>query len=224
MASQVLIVGRGNLGEALHERLTARGGVGIRIASRSSDDVKLDLSSRESVLALDTQLEAASVDHVVVCCGTSTFGPLSSFNAETWQANVSGKLLAVSQFVLALIHELKILKDGASITITTGQAATTINKLWPGIACNNAGLNAFVANGGLDLPRGLRLNAMSPCLVMETALKAGLPTDGAVPAADCALVYEELIFGTETAVVKTAGVQVAFKRKDEGLAKTSDMA
>lgn len=224
MSTKVLIVGKGNLGAALQERLQARGGVEVKVASRSSDDVKLDLGSLESVRSLDAQLAAGSIDHVVVCCGTSTYGPLKNFNTETWQANVAGKLMAVTQFVLSLVHDLKILKDGGSITITTGQAATTINKLWPGIATNNAALNAFVLNGGIELPRELRLNAVSPCLVTETATKAGLPTAGSVSAADCAPVYEELIFGSETAVVKTAGEQVAFKRKDEGLAKTSNMA
>merc|ERR1712232_980932 len=100
--------------------------------------------------------------------GTSTFGPLQNFDHESWEASVNGKLLAVTQFVIALVKELKFLKDGGSVTITTGQAADTINRAWPGIAVNNA---------GLDLPRGLRLNACSPCLVTETAVKAGLPTE-----------------------------------------------
>merc|ERR1712232_225064 len=156
--------------------------------------------------------------------GSSTFGPLQSFDHESWAASVNGKLLAVTQFVIALVKELKCLKDGGSITITTGQAADTINRAWPGIAVNNAGLNAFVRNAGIDLPRRLRLNACSPCLVTETAVKAGLPTESTVKADDAADVYIELIFGNGTAEVRDAGVQSAFKRKDEGLAKTSDMS
>merc|ERR1719183_157028 len=219
----VLIVGGGNLGDAVKTKLAARPDVSVRVASRSSEDVKLDIGSAESVKSLDSQLGPGSVDHVVVCCGTSTFGPFAKFDADSWNANISGKLVSVTQLVLALVQNLKVLKDGGSITVTSGQAATTVNKMWPGLAVNNAGLNAFVTNAGIDMPRGIRLNACSPCLVTETAVKSGLPTEGSVSAADCALVYERLIFGSQTGVVEVAGEQVAFNRKEEGLAKTSAM-
>eukprot|EP00930_Biecheleria_cincta_P042977 TRINITY_DN29560_c0_g1_i3.p1 TRINITY_DN29560_c0_g1~~TRINITY_DN29560_c0_g1_i3.p1 ORF type:complete len:198 (-),score=36.64 TRINITY_DN29560_c0_g1_i3:161-754(-) len=195
----------------------------VHMASRSSDDVKLDMSSAESIMNLDTQFSQKSVDHVVICAGSSTFGALEKFDKNTWHQNIAGKLLAVTQLVLAMTNDSEFLKDKGSITITTGQAAQTINRLWPGIATNNAGLNAFVLNAGLGLPRGLRLNAVSPCLITETALKSGLPTEGSVSASVAAEVYLELIFGDQTGQVKVAGEQVAFKRKEEGLAKTSDL-
>jgi len=220
----VLVVGTGGLGAAVQSKLRARvPDVVVRMASRTSEDVSLDMSSTESIRALDTLFGPASVDHVVVCAGSSTFGPLDKFDADSWEKNVTGKLLSVSQLVLALVTQLKLLRDSGSVTITTGQAATTLNRLWPGIATNNAGLNAFVANAGLGLPRGLRLNAVSPCLVTETAVKAGLPTSGSVKADDAADVYLELIFGSESGVVRVAGEQVAFERKEEGLAKTSEL-
>lgn len=73
--------------------------------------------------------------------------------------------------------------------------------MWPGIATNNAGLEAFVRNAGEDLPRGLRLNAVSPALVTEAAEKAGLPTAGTVPAAEVAAGYIPLLLGASTAQV-----------------------
>lgn len=218
-----LVIGRGHLGSAVNAKLTARG-VKVHMASRSSDDVQLDLGSVESVRSLDSKFAQASVDHVVVCAGTSTYGPLDKFDLTTWEQNISGKMLAVSRLVVALTNELKLLKDDGSITITSGQAATTINRLWPGIATNNAGLNAFVLNAGVGLPRGIRLNACSPCLITETATKAGLPTEGSVAAVDAADSYVDVIFGNETGQVTTIGEQAAFKRKSDGLAKTSDMA
>lgn len=221
-SARALVVGGGNLGGALRKKLETRG-VQVQTASRSSQEVKLDLSSRSSVLSLDEQLGPAAIDHVIVCCGSSTFGSLENFDHASWEQSVSGKLLSVSQFVIALVKELKFLKNEGSITITTGQAADTINRAWPGIAVNNAGLNAFVRNAGLDLPRGIRLNACSPCLVTETAEKAGLPTESTVKADDAADVYMELVFGSGTAEVREAGTQTAFKRKEEGLAKTSNM-
>jgi len=212
IASTVLIVGSGFIGTALKERLQARGGVRVRMAGRSKleedllwDITDFDRASAKSLYALDEQLEAASVEHVVLACGTSLFGPLEQFTHESWEENVSLKLLAVTRSVLALVTEAKFLKDGGSITISTGQASDFPHKAWPGLAVNNAGLNAFVKSAGLDLPRGLRLNAVSPCLVKETALKAGLPLENTVTAADAALVYEEVMFSAGTATVTLAG-------------------
>mmetsp|Transcript_43148 Transcript_43148/g.101376 ORF Transcript_43148/g.101376 Transcript_43148/m.101376 type:complete len:238 (+) Transcript_43148:96-809(+) len=229
MTSTVLIAGSGFIGLALKERLQARGDVCVRMASRSSEDLKWDITdfdraSAKSVYGLDGQLEPASVEHIVVACGTSLFGPLEQFTPESWEENVTGKLLSVSRLVLALVKEAKFLKDGGSITITTGQASDFPSKAWPGLAVNNAGLNAFVKCAGLDLPRGLRLNAVSPCLVKETALKAGLPLAQTVTAADAALVYEEVIFSAKTATVTLAGTQATIETKNkDGIAKTSQL-
>merc|ERR1712113_1354444 len=121
----ILIVGGGNLGEALKNKLSERPDVKVRIASRKSDDVKLDITDSDSVKSLDETLGAAAVDHVVLCCGTSTFGPITQFNAEQWKSNVDSKLIAVTTLVMALVGDLKVLKDGGPVTITSGQAADT---------------------------------------------------------------------------------------------------
>jgi len=120
----------------------------------------------------------------------------------------------VSSFVLRLVHgdgAPCLLRDGGSITITTGQSARTVNRMWPGLAVNNAGLDMFVRCGGLDLPRGLRLNAVSPALVTETAQRAGLPVEGTVPAGDVAAAFLPLIFGAGSGQVVEVGAQVKFE-------------
>ena len=211
---KVLVVGgSGNIGTAIIEQLEGRAHV-IRASRSAAGDssVSLDISDVESIKRLDDQLPDG-VDHVVVCCGASTFGLLSNFDSTSWAHNCSSKLLSVTRLVVMLANgtEVRCLKAGGSITVTAGQAARTINKMWPGIATNNAGLEAFVRNAGLDLPRGVRCNAVSPALVRETAVKAGLPLTNTVPAAECAAAYVPLIFGTDTATVVDAGMQTAFK-------------
>jgi enoyl-[acyl-carrier-protein] reductase (NADH) len=208
----ILLIGSGNIGSALLSQLNARANTKVIVAGRSAD-CALDINDVESVTALDAKIPGG-VDHVVVCCGASTFGPLANFDSASWAANCSSKLVAVTRLIVMLANcaELKVLKDGGSITVTAGQAARTINKLWPGIATNNAGLEAFVRNAGIDLPRGVRCNAVSPALVRETAAKAGLPLEKTVPAAECAAAYVHLIFSDATAQVVDAGAQVAFTK------------
>jgi len=225
----VLLVGRGCLGTAIKERLEARAHTKVREASRSSQDIPLDITNftkdaSSSVYSLDTYLEAKSVDHIVLACPASLFGPLDGFTAASWKENLSGKLVAVTQLVLVILQELSFLKDGGSITVSSGQAADVANKAWPGLAVNNAGINAFVRNAGLDLPRGIRLNAVSPCLVTETAIKAGLPTDSTISAADAAAVYEGAMFSDDTATVFLAGTQAVIEgNKSADVVKTSSL-
>lgn len=210
----VLVVGSsGNLGQALVPMLRAMEHVTVLEASRSGA-VRLDLYDEASVRSLGERLPGGAVHHVVVCCGASHFGPLASFGAAKWAESCGNKFMAVSRLIVMLANgeEAPWLKEGGSITVTTGQAARTVNKMWPGIAANNAGLEAMVKCAGVDPPRGLRINAVAPALVTETAQKAGMPLEGTVAAADVAKKYLPLIFGTATGQVVDAGVQVAFKK------------
>jgi len=122
------------------------------------------------------------------------------------------KFVGVSRLCVMLSNgeEVKCLRAGGSITVTAGQSSRTVNKMWPGLAANNAGLEAFVRCAGVDGPRGVRINAVAPALVKETAEKAGLPLAGTVPAADCAACYLPLIFGRASGEVVDAGAQRVF--------------
>lgn len=218
-AKTVLVVGAtGNIGTNIIKLLGEKPNTKVLQAGRTGA-VKLDIYDIDSVKSLDEQIPDG-VDHVVVCCGASTFGPLSGFDSAKWADNCTNKLISVSRLAVMLANgkEVKCLKEGGSITVTCGQASRTINKMWPGIAVNNAGLEAFVKNAGIDLPRGIRLNAVSPALVYETAVKAGLPLTNTVPAAECAACYIPLIFAdaSVTGTVVDAGSQTAFTKSHHG--------
>ena len=218
-SASVLVIGStGNIGAEVVKQLRSASFTVLE-AGRSAA-VKLDIYDVDSIRALDDQLPGG-VDHVVVCCGASTFGPLAGFDSTSWTANCTNKLIGVTRLVVMLANgtEVRCLKDGGSVTVTAGQASRTINKLWPGIATNNAGLEAFVRNAGLDLPRAIRCNAVSPALVRETAIKAGLPLANTVGAAECAAEYVALIRSTGAAKVVDAGTQAAFSKSHHAAQK-----
>lgn len=216
-AQTVLVVGStGNIGRELVRQLRERPGVTVVEASRNPSGggaVQLDITDRDSVVALDRKLREC-VDHVVICCGASIFGPLSSFDSKKWDQNCCSKLMAVSRLVLMLANgtELTSLRAGGGITVTSGQAARTVNKMWPGIAANNAGLEAMVRCAGAEAPRGVRINALAPALLRETAEKAGLPLASTVTAAEAAAAYLPLIFGDASGQVVDAGTQQGFSK------------
>jgi len=218
----VLVIGSsGTVGMEVVRQLKERGGVTVLGASRSDsglDRVQLDIYSMDSVKSLDAALPDG-VDHVVVCCGASTFGPIWDFDSQKWEENITKKLMAVSRLIIMLANgkELRCLRDGGSITVTAGQISRTVNRMWPGIAANNAGLEAVVRCAGIDAPRGVRINAVAPALVRETALKAALPLEGTVPAAEAAAAYLPLVFGNMSGRVVDAGIQNLFTKSHHDL-------
>eukprot|EP00419_Tripos_fusus_P005342 CAMPEP_0172685686 /NCGR_PEP_ID=MMETSP1074-20121228/20417_1 /TAXON_ID=2916 /ORGANISM="Ceratium fusus, Strain PA161109" /LENGTH=353 /DNA_ID=CAMNT_0013504873 /DNA_START=171 /DNA_END=1232 /DNA_ORIENTATION=- len=213
--SKVLVVGSsGNIGQVLVKKLRALEGVTVIEASRSGA-VPLDIYDANSVKGLDAvAVLQGGVDHVIVSCGASTFGPISSFDSAKWMETGYNKFVALTRLMIMLANgtEVKVLRDGGSITVTTGQAARVVNKMWPGISANNAGLEAFIKSAAVEAPRGVRLNAVAPGLVRETAVKAGMALENTVEAEVVAAKYIPLIFGTMTGQIVDAGKQQAFKK------------
>jgi NAD(P)-dependent dehydrogenase (short-subunit alcohol dehydrogenase family) len=67
----------------------------------------------------------------------------------------------------------------------------------------NAALNGFVTGAAVELQRGLRINAVSPTLLTESAEAYGsvFPGFETVPAARVALAYQRSVEGAQTGKV-----------------------
>jgi len=63
----------------------------------------------------------------------------------------------------------------------------------------NGALESFARAAALDLPRGIRINTVSPPFMKETAEAMGLP--GGLPAAENAKTYVRLVQGKRTGQV-----------------------
>jgi NAD(P)-dependent dehydrogenase (short-subunit alcohol dehydrogenase family) len=66
------------------------------------------------------------------------------------------------------------------------------------ISMVNAGLEGFVRAAALKLPRGLRVNVVSPPWVKETLIARGMAPSIGLPADHVALAYIASIEGTAT--------------------------
>jgi NAD(P)-dependent dehydrogenase (short-subunit alcohol dehydrogenase family) len=124
-------------------------------ASRSGP-VQVDLEDPSS---LDALFSAVPDSDAVIC--TAARGPLVSLESVTdqeFRQGLQGKLLGQVALVQRAIHHLR---DRGSITLTAGTMAVPL----PGGSLGalvNAGLEGFVRNAASELPRGLRLNVISP--------------------------------------------------------------
>jgi NAD(P)-dependent dehydrogenase (short-subunit alcohol dehydrogenase family) len=88
------------------------------------------------------------------------------------------------------------LRDGGSITVTTGVLAMHPMPRSASISMVNAGLEGFVRAAALELPRNLRINAVSPPWVKETMVKLGMDPSSGLASADVANAYVAAVEGS----------------------------
>lgn len=97
---------------------------------------------------------------------------------EGFLAGLQGKLLGQVALARRALHHLR---DGGSITLTGGTFAAPLAGGSLGAPVNTA-LEGFVRNAAAELPRGLRINLVSPGWITETLQRLGTdPADGTPP-------------------------------------------
>lgn len=192
--SRILLIGAsGTIGQAVHANLAARHSVVT--AGRSSGDHRADLSQPDSLEQLFTQV--GKVDAIVCTAGNLHFGPLASMTAAQFNLGLQDKLLGQVQLALLAQHALA---DGGSITLTSGIMAVEPIRNGANATAVNAAVEAFVAAAAIELPRGLRINAVSPTILTESVPVYGpfFPGFDTVPADRVARAYQRSVEGGQT--------------------------
>lgn len=197
MSKKILLVGaRGTVGRGVAAELGQRHE--IVEAGRSSAAVALDLADRDSIRrALD---QVGPVDAIVSAAGQVGWKPLLELTPADWAYSVANKLMG--QVNLALVGQ-EFLRDGGSITLTSGVLFDQPVPYGAAASLANGGIEAFVRAAAIELPRGLRINAVSPGVLLESMDGLGPFFRGfqPVPAARVALGYARSVEGADTGKV-----------------------
>jgi NAD(P)-dependent dehydrogenase (short-subunit alcohol dehydrogenase family) len=160
--------------------------------------VQADLEDATSLERLFAQVK--DVDAVVACAGSAAFRPLAQLSDADFQLGLGSKLMGQVNVVrVALSH----VRDGGSITLTSGVLAQQPTPGSAALSLVNAAVEAFARAAALELPRGIRINVVSPPWVSETLRAMGRDPAGGLPAADVARAYVESVEGTKTGAVIT---------------------
>jgi NAD(P)-dependent dehydrogenase (short-subunit alcohol dehydrogenase family) len=162
---RVLVVGgEGTVGRAAVSDLGKRHE--IITAGRNSGAIKVDVMDEASVEAMFKQVGA--IDAVIVTLGHVHFGPVSEMTPALFRKGLDGKLMG--QVNVALIG-LRHVKDGGSITLTSGVTNRDLIRKGANAASVNGALDDFVRGASIEMPRGIRINVVSPGLLEESATK-----------------------------------------------------
>ena len=183
----VVIGGASGIGAACAAALAEDGCLVVVADLTDAADVVCDVTSEEAVAALFDGVVASHgrVDVVVNSAGTSTLGLVVDHDAAEFRRVVD---VCLTGGFLVMKHAGRVLGAGGSIT-----SLTSLNARQPGAGmaayCSaKAGLAMLTEVAALELgPRGIRVNAVSPGLVV-TPLTA--------PALDIAGIEEDYLENT----------------------------
>jgi NAD(P)-dependent dehydrogenase (short-subunit alcohol dehydrogenase family) len=169
---RILIIGSsGTVGKRLTAHLSKSPDHDIVTASRSSGDVRVDIRSKE---AIDRMFRVAgSAGPIDACVCVAESGAMDNFETLTDDEmldNMQGKFFG--QVNLVLIGQ-QYLAAGGSFTLTSGIFA---DEAWKGVTTGgviSGALHSFVLSAAIELKRGLRVNALSPGMVEDSAAAYG---------------------------------------------------
>lgn len=194
---RILLIGAtGTIGQAVAAAL--RGRHDVVAASRHKAEYHVDITDPDSIRSLYESV--GHVDAVISAAGGAAWKPLADLNGEDFDFSLRNKLMGQVNVVRTGINWMR---DGGSFTLTSGILAHEPTPGSAAVSIVNAGVEAFGRAAALELPRGLRVNVVSPPWVSETLRAMGRDPSGGLPAADVARSYVESVEGRETGAIIT---------------------
>lgn len=189
----LVIGGTGTLGKAVIREFGAEHE--IITSGKTRGDFQVDITDENSVKALFKS--TGKVDAIIATTGNLHFGPLTEMTAEQFNTGLQNKLLG--QVRIALIGQ-SFLNDGGSVTLTSGIIADEPIRQGANATTVNAAVEGFVRGAAIELPRGIRINVVSPTVVEESLKAYGpfFPGFEAAPAARVAKAYRRSVEGAQT--------------------------
>lgn len=193
---QVLVIGASGV---IGSRVVAEIGKRHKIitAGSTNADVIVDIGDIHSIKKMYQSVK--NLDAVVMTTGSVHFGLLTEMNAELYKKGLENKLMGQVNVVLEGIHHLN---DKGSFTLTSGILNREPIVYGSSAAMVNGALDGFVKHAAIELPRGLRINIVSPTVIAEAKgydeyFRGFKP----VLASDAALAYSKSVEGANTGQV-----------------------
>jgi NAD(P)-dependent dehydrogenase (short-subunit alcohol dehydrogenase family) len=191
---RILIVGGGTIGKAIIAALTGRHE--LVLASKSKAPEQVDISDPASIRALYARV--GRVDAVISAAGVAAFKPLPELTDADFALSLNNKLMGQVNLVR---YGIASVADGGSFTITAGSLAREPAPGASAVGLVNSALEGFVRSAALDMPRGLRVNVVSPPWIADTLRAIGRDPSTGIYAATAAKSYVASVEGKQTGAV-----------------------
>lgn len=196
----MIIGGTGTIGKAIVKELSPRHE--IITAGLNKGDIQVDIASKESIDAMYKKV--SHIDAVVLAAGQVHFGALTEMGESQFQLGLTSKLMGQVNVVLA---GLRHVNEHGSFTLTSGILNRDPIRYGSSAAMVNGALDGFVKSAAIEMPKGLRINCVSPTVITE-AMEGYAPYFRgyqSVSAAHAALAYSKSVEGLQTGQVYWVG-------------------
>jgi NAD(P)-dependent dehydrogenase (short-subunit alcohol dehydrogenase family) len=187
-----LVVGStGLIGSYVAKTLSKHGTV---IGVSRTTQISVDVKDPASIKAMYEKV--GKVDAVASCIGKVAFKPVAELTYEDYLMGLKDKALGQVELVRAGID---FLNDAGSFTLMTGVLARDPIPSGSVAALANGAIESFTLAAAIDLPRGIRINTVSPNVLVEaTSYHASFPGFHQVTAQSVADAYVKSILGKQT--------------------------
>jgi NAD(P)-dependent dehydrogenase (short-subunit alcohol dehydrogenase family) len=184
---KIIIVGAsGRIGKEVDKALSGSHDI-IRVGARSGD-VQCDYTVPDSIRDIFEKI--GEFDALIsVVGGDSVFKPFTSLDDEDYRYGFERKFLGQIRF---LKFGESFVRENGSFVFTSGFLSNYPNPASIATGPLNAAIDTFVKNTASLLPRGIRINVVSPAPIVEPGQEA----KGLVTAAETAKLYVEAVEGT----------------------------
>ena len=153
---KIIVIGAsGAVGNAAVQALAPRHEI-VKVG-RSSGDLQADIEDVNSIRAMYRQV--GKIDAVVSAVGHGHFGAVDKMTGEQFMLGINHKLLPQVNLVL---EGFDCINDGGSFTLTSGVLNRDPIRGGSSAAAANGALDGFVRGAAVDMPRGIRINTVSP--------------------------------------------------------------
>ena len=157
---KILIVGAsGLLGSGAVSALSDENEI---IQASRSGKVSVDLTDPTSITAMYEQV--GKVDAVIAATGKVPFKSITELTLEDYRSGIADKVLGQIELVR---HGIEFVNDGGSFTLTTGILARAAIPTGTVASVANGALESFVMAAAIEMPRGIRINVVSPSVLVE---------------------------------------------------------
>ncbi|KTD56529.1 short chain dehydrogenase [Legionella shakespearei] len=189
----MVIGGTGLIGSAVVNELKPRHEV-ITVG-HSDGEYTVDILQMDSIKALYKKV--GKIDALVMATGKVSFVTLAKITCEEMYVGLNSKLMGQVNCVLL---GLDYMNDFGSFTLTSGILNHDPIALGVSASMVNGGIDGFVTGAAIEMPRGIRINAVSPTVVTEALDSYGPYFRGyePVPVERVARAYSKSVEGLQT--------------------------
>jgi len=195
---KVIVIGAtGTIGRAIVQAIGDRHEV-VPV-SFSKSRIKVDIADKASITNMFK--ETGRVDAVISAAGLAKFGPLDSLTDEDFAFCLNNKLMGQVNLVrLGMEH----VYDKGSFTLTSGILSRKPMQGSAAISLVNSALEGFGRAASLEMPRGIRVNIVSPNWVIDTLKAYNMDPSIGTPVEVVAQAYVRSLEGAMTGEVLEA--------------------